>query len=245
MSQPDFDVYQGMSWTERARFGVFGVALDLADRTGKKNRFLDAVHKTALRRFFDASRRRFERALDFGCGGGRLLPLLTQYANQVYGVDRTQACLDLARAQHVIPEERLACWRDGPLPFSDGFFDLLLCVYVLLTGDALETLTPEMGRVCASGGLALVLEQTDNGRGLTLERYRTTFEKAGFTLRNVRAVRRSSRSRAQWLATRSWAPRWLGDLAVRWELAAMQRARYDAGTPGYFDYLLVFEKIAA
>jgi SAM-dependent methyltransferase len=240
-SQPDFDVYQGITWTERARHGVFGVALDMADRVGKKNRFLDAVHQTAIRRALEATGPTHERALDFGCGGGRLLPLLKTVAKDVYGVDRTQACLDIARAQNVIPADRLICWRDGPAPFSNGFFDLVLCVYVLLTSDALDTLTPEIARVSAPGGYAIVLEQADNSRGLTLQHYQTTFTRSGFSLCSVQPIR-SSRSRAMNLALKPWAPSWLGDLCVRFEIARMRRATYGDETPGYFDYLFTLKK---
>lgn len=240
-SQPDFDVYQGVTWTERARHGVFGVALDMADRVGKKNRFLDSVHQTAIRRALQATGRTYERALDFGCGGGRLLPLLKDYAKDVYGIDRTQACLDMARTQNVIPAERLICWRDGPAPFSNGFFDLVLCVYVLLTGEALDTLTPEIARVSATGGYAIVLEQADNSRGLTLQQYQKTFTESGFTLCSVQPIR-SSRSRAMNLALKPWVPSWLGDLCARLEIARMRGAKYGDETPGYFDYLFTLKK---
>jgi ubiquinone/menaquinone biosynthesis C-methylase UbiE len=238
----DFDVYQGVSWAERARHGVFGIALDYGDRIGKKNRFMDAVHQTGIRNALRSSGRSFRRALDFGCGGGRLLPLLKDYAAEVYGVDRTQECLDIARTQKTIPDERLICWRNGSLPFADGFFDLVLCVYVLLTREALEALTSEMSRVCRSGGTALVLEQADNGRGLTIDRYNTTFAQAGFVVKNAQALRRSSGSRAMKLATQSWSTPWLSAFAVRWELGRMKSARYDERTAGYFDYLFVLKK---
>jgi|ERR1700694_5293934 len=242
MSQQDFDVYQGMSWTDRAGYGVFGIALDFADRVGKKNRFMDSIHKVAIQHALRTSGDTYRRALDFGCGGGRLLSLLKNNATKVYGVDRTQACLDLARAQNIIPTEQLVCWREGSLPFANGFFDLILCVYVLLTRDALQALTPEMARVCESGGTALVLEQTDNARGLTLDRYRATFAQGGFSLQSARALRRSGGSRAMRLATKPWATPWLGDLAVRWELASMKRAQYGDHMQGYFDYLFVLKK---
>src|SRR5579864_7605268 len=152
MAQFDFDVYEGISWTERANYGVYGVALDHADKSGKKNRFMDAVHKTAIRRALQAQHRSYARALDFGCGGGRMLPLLKGSAREVFAVDRTPACLELARAQNLVPADHLICWRDGPLPFADGFFDLVLCVYVLLTSEALDAFMDEIGRVCALGG---------------------------------------------------------------------------------------------
>ena len=243
MSQPDFDVYQGMSWTERAQHGVLGVALDWGDRSGKKNRFIDAVHQTAIRRALDATATAYKRALDFGCGGGRLLPLLTGYAAQVYGVDRTQACLDLARGANHVPPDRLVCWRDGALPFADDFFDLVLCVYVLLTGEALDSLSGEMARVCAPGGRVIVLEQADNARGLTLERYRAAFAAAGLQPERAQALRRSRGSKAMALATQPWAPRWLQAAAARSELAAMRGARHGPATPGYYDYLFVLQKV--
>ncbi|MDQ6824342.1 MAG: class I SAM-dependent methyltransferase [Candidatus Eremiobacteraeota bacterium] len=242
MPPTDFDVYQGMSWTERARHGVFGIALDLADRMGKKNRFMDAVHQIAIRRALGGAHRSFRRALDFGCGGGRLLPLLKDYAAEVYGVDRTQACLDLATARNIIPPERLLCWRESVLPFASGFFDLVLCVYVLLTQEALTELTGELGRVCASGGLAVVLEQADNRRALTLESYETAFAAAGFKVQSALPVRHSSGSRAMALATRPWSPAWLAPLAAGWELTLASSSRYTETTPGYYDYLFLLVK---
>lgn len=240
--EPDFDVYAGMSWAERARYGVYGVALDLADRTGKKNRFLDAVHQTAIRAALRHGSRTFERALDFGCGGGRLLPLLGSVAREAYGIDRTPECLDLARAQQLVPDDRLVLWRDGPAPFRDGYFDLVLCVYVLLTTEALDALTPEIARVLAPGGRAIVLEQTDNARGLTLERYRQAFSGAGLTLHDLRAVRRSGGSRAMALVMKPWAPPWLTQPAAALEIASLRSRTYDARTPGYWDYIFVLER---
>jgi len=222
--------------------GVDGVALELADRTGRKNRCLDTVHKAALRAALGHGSRTFERALDFGCGGGRLLPLLYSVAREAYGIDRTPECLDLARQQQLLPDDHLVLWRDGPAPFPDGYFDLVLCVYVLLTTEALDALTPEIARVLAPNGTALVLEQTDNGRGLTLERYRQAFSRAGLTLRDMRAVRRSGGSRAMKLVMKPWAPAWLTRPAAALEIASLRSRAYDAGTPGYWDYIFVLER---
>ena len=231
-----------MSWTERAAYGVYGVALDHADTGGKKNRFMDLVHRTAIEQALRAGGGHYRRALDFGCGGGRLLPLLTRFAAEVYGVGRTPACLEMARTQTSVPPERLLCWRDGPLPFADGFFDCLLCVYVLLTTDALHALTLEMGRVCARGATAIVLEQADNGRGLTLAEYREHFAAAGLSIVDARAIRQSAGSRAMRLATRTWAGPGLAALAARWELARMRRRHHGPATPGYYDYLFRLRK---
>src|SRR4051794_35962908 len=85
------DGYQGVTWDERVvRAGILGSALDPADRTGRKNLYIDRLQRRALRKILDdlvASRgSMFDRALDFGCGGGRLTSELRRYARDVYGV---------------------------------------------------------------------------------------------------------------------------------------------------------------
>jgi SAM-dependent methyltransferase len=243
VTEENFDVYQGVSWTERARYGVFGVALDYGDKLGKKNAFIDGLHQQALSSALARLNRRFDRALDFGCGGGRLLPLLTRNAREAYGVDRTPECIEMARAAAVIPQERVQLWRDGPLPFEDAFFELFLSVYVLLRTVLLDALLPELARVTRRDGIGLLLEQLDNSRGLTLDRYREAFERNHLALVEATAIRRSSGSHWLRLASKPACPPRLAKLLVRAELAQMKRRRHDARTTGYYDYLFVVRKL--
>jgi SAM-dependent methyltransferase len=240
-----FDTYQGMTWAERSRYGVYGVALDYADRSGAKNAFLDAVHQQSLHRALASQRRRFSRALDFGCGGGRLVPLLAGYAGAVYGIDRTPECLALAREANVVPPDRLVLWRDGPFPFAAGYFELVLCVYVLLRMDLLESLVPVASDALAPGGVCLVLEQLDAARGLTPDAYKQVFARNGLVLEHARIVRRSSGSLWLKIASRRVWPRWVTTALACAERTAAGRGRLKAPPTGYADCLFVARKRAA
>lgn len=240
VAQEDFDVCQGVSWTERSQHGVLGVALDYADTLGKKNAFIDAVHQRALEQTLRRLDRRYHRALDFGCGGGRLLPLIYRFADDTYGVDRTPACIEMARAAAVIADDRLVCWRDGALPFTDGFFELFLCAYVLLTTAALDALLPELSRVLAPDGVGVLLEQVDAGRGLTVERYRETITRNGFSLERAFSIRRSIASGWQRLAANRFSPTWLTRLLARVQVATMRDRQPEAA--GYYDYVFVLRR---
>jgi SAM-dependent methyltransferase len=241
MTAENFDVYEGLSWSQRAQYGTLGVALDCADTLGKKNAFIDAVHKMALAGALRRPAKRFARALDFGCGGGRLLPLLASFALETYGVDRTPECIELARTARVAPDDHLLVWRDGPLPFDDGWFDLVLSAYVLLRTAVLDACLPELARVTAPGGTLVLIEQLDNARGLTLERYHEAFDRAGFCLLEERLLRRSSSAWMR-LASSPRSPVWLARAAARAELATARGARFDATRRGYYDCLFVLAR---
>jgi ubiquinone/menaquinone biosynthesis C-methylase UbiE len=238
MASEDFDVYEGLSWSQRAKFGTYGVALDCADTLGKKNLFIDSVHKRALTDALRGLSRRFQRALDFGCGGARLMPLLAKFAAQTYGVDRTAECIELARAARVVPDDHLALWRDGPLPFDDGYFDLFLSAYVLLRTSLLDACLPELARVNSADGNGILIEQLDNRRGLTRERYHEAFARNGFNVVEERFLRRSSSRWMRFASSRRFPAR-LAHLAVRWEMAAAKQSHFSPDTSGYYDCLFV------
>src|ERR1022692_1102599 len=109
----DYDTYQGMSWSDRLQFGPLGYALDPNDKTGRKNLYIDTVHRIGIRRALGA--RRYRRALDFGCGCGRLLDELHVCAEEVYGIDRTAPALDVAQESHV--GANLTIWPSGSMPY--------------------------------------------------------------------------------------------------------------------------------
>lgn len=244
MVEENFDVYEGLSWSDRAHYGVYGVALDCGDTIGKKNGFIDVVHKISLRHALNGLHRRYERALDFGCGGARLLPILSSFSAQTYGVDRTPDCIEMARAAHAVPDERLVLWRDGPLPFADGFFDLFLSAYVLLRTAVLDAAMPELARVTSPGGNGILIEQLDNGRGLTVDRYGESFRRNGFTVLHHHPIRRSAGSRWMRLASSRRCPAPLARLAARGEIASAQRSLFTPKTKGYYDSLFVLQRNA-
>lgn len=100
------------------------------------------------------------RALDFGCGAGRLSQALAEHADEVVGVDvsapmlRTAMELDRSegRCSFVLNESPdLGC-------FEDGSFDLVYTELVLqhLPLETIEGYLPEFVRVLRPGGVAML-----------------------------------------------------------------------------------------
>jgi len=101
---------------------------------------------------------RRERALDFGCGVGRLTRALAPHFRECYGVDVSAPMIDAARklnsafssCQFVLnanPDLRI---------FPNGHFDLIYSVLVLQhlpTRAAIATYVGDFARVLAPGGL--------------------------------------------------------------------------------------------
>jgi ubiquinone/menaquinone biosynthesis C-methylase UbiE len=101
----------------------------------------------------------FERALDFGCGVGRLSQALTEHAGEVIGVDVAPPMLELAR--ELDPEERCEfVLNEAPdlRRFADGSFDLVYSELVLqhLPARTVETYLGEFLRVLRPGGIAVL-----------------------------------------------------------------------------------------
>lgn len=105
-----------------------------------------------LARFVDALPRA-RRALDLGCGDGRLTANLT--AEEVTAADVSRVALD--RAAWRLPGARLVQLElDEPLPFADGAFDLALCAETIEHVRDLQLFLSELRRVLEPGGLLAV-----------------------------------------------------------------------------------------
>jgi len=73
-----------------------------------------------------------ERALDFGCGVGRVTQPLSKFFRTVMGVDASPTMIELARKYNSFPDHviyQLSC--ETRLPFPDDFFDLVYSRLVL------------------------------------------------------------------------------------------------------------------
>ncbi len=246
-ADPVGDVYQGVTWDERAqRFGTLGAALDPADRTGRKNRYIDRLHRQALDDVLarEVARRGspFHRALDFGCGGGRLTGSLLAYADDAYGVDPSAEMLALALELGPVPDDHLRLWRTGLLPFEPGFFDLFISVGVTLTTTVLGRAAEALPPVCSRDALGVFIEQVDASRGLTLDHYVETLTGAGFDVVSAVPIRRSSRSPFRRMATVADWPGWVVGGLVRAEMADIARRPPKAGAPGYADHAIVVRR---
>lgn len=102
----------------------------------------------ALRRFV-RSLGRVERALDLGCGDGRLGADLD--AAELTAADVSPVALERARRR--LPEARVVELEpDAPLPLGDGGFDLVLCAETIEHVRDVQLLLSEIRRVLRPGG---------------------------------------------------------------------------------------------
>jgi SAM-dependent methyltransferase len=103
---------------------------------------------------------RWERALDFGCGVGRLSQALAGYADQVVGVDISAPMLETARRIDRTHGRCTFVHNETPdlRQFPDGHFDLVYSVLVLqhLPRPVIDGYLPELLRVLRPGGTAVI-----------------------------------------------------------------------------------------
>jgi SAM-dependent methyltransferase len=90
-----------------------------------------------------------ERALDLGCGDGRLTALLE--ARELTAADVSRVALDRARGR-LAGAALVELEPDAPLPFADGSFDLVLCAETAEHVRDLQLFLSEIRRVLAPGG---------------------------------------------------------------------------------------------
>jgi len=113
-----------------------------------------------------------ERALDLGCGDGRLTRELQ--AADVTAVDVSLVALKRARSR--IPDATLLLVTPGqPLPFADSSFELVLCAETLEHVQDVQRLLSELRRVLVPGG-TLAISTPAHGRGTGLMVLRRGFE---------------------------------------------------------------------
>jgi len=99
-----------------------------------------------------------ERALDLGCGDGRLTGELD--ATELTAADVSPVALERARTR--LPNARLVELEpDAALPFDDGAFDLVLCAETIEHVRDVQLLLSEIRRVLRPGG-ALALTTPAN-----------------------------------------------------------------------------------
>ena len=101
-----------------------------------------------------ASARRFERALDVGCGEGRFCRMLRARSIPVVGIDPTEALLTVARSRDPGGDYQVA--RAERLPFADASFDLVVSYLTLIDIPDFRQGLAEMARVLAPGGILLI-----------------------------------------------------------------------------------------
>jgi SAM-dependent methyltransferase len=113
------------------------------------------------------------RALDLGCGDGRLSAELR--AEELVAAD--VSAVALARAAVRLPDARtVELEPDAALPFEDGSFDLVLCAETLEHVRDVQLLLSELRRVLRPGG-TLAVTTPAHGRATGLAILTAGFER--------------------------------------------------------------------
>src|SRR5574337_329298 len=107
-----------------------------------------AIIDTVLRQFASTCR----VAVDVGCGTGRNLAILAQYADRVAGLDRSLAALSIAVSRGLA----VGCVDGHSLPLADESVDLLTAFDVLEHMDDDVRALEEFNRVLRPGGLIVI-----------------------------------------------------------------------------------------
>jgi SAM-dependent methyltransferase len=133
------------------------------------------------------------RALDLGCGDGRLTASLR--ADAVVAADVSAVALE--RAGRQVPSASPAeLTPDAPLPFEDGSFELVLCAETLEHVRDVQLLVSEVRRVLVPGGTFAVTTPAHSrltGLSVLLRGFERSFEPLSphlrfFTARSLRGL---------------------------------------------------------
>jgi SAM-dependent methyltransferase len=95
-----------------------------------------------------------ERALDLGCGDGRLSAELG--ARRLYAADVSPVALERAQRRLGLETEIVELDPDAPLPLEDSQFDLVLCAETLEHVRDVQFVVSEIRRVLRPGGTLAV-----------------------------------------------------------------------------------------
>lgn len=103
----------------------------------------------------------YDRAVEIGCGYGRVTPWLSEFATEVIGVDPNEEVLDLTDQYY--PHVTTHNSKAQNLPFPDNHADLLFTRSVLqhIPQDVVEPAVDEMIRIATDDADILICEATE------------------------------------------------------------------------------------
>jgi SAM-dependent methyltransferase len=95
-----------------------------------------------------------QRVLDIGCGVGAFLRLVTERGAHPYGLDASEALIELARER--LPEADLRVGEMEALPYEDDSFDLVTGFNSFFFADDIVAAVREAGRVAKPGAPVVI-----------------------------------------------------------------------------------------
>jgi SAM-dependent methyltransferase len=95
-----------------------------------------------------------QRVLDIGCGVGAFLRLVTDRGARAFGLDASEALIELARTR--LPEADLSVGEMEALPYEDDTFDLVTGFNAFFFANDMVAALREAGRVAKSGAPVVI-----------------------------------------------------------------------------------------
>jgi ubiquinone/menaquinone biosynthesis C-methylase UbiE len=151
-----------VDWGRQAQKGFLASGIDVADRRGHKNFYIDLLHKMALEEVLHLNGD--EKVLDFGCGGGRISSWIASRVKTVIGLDETPEMIELAEKNRKAENVKFVHYDGSHFPDFPGPFDLILSVWVLqyTQGDRLKGVLSQVSRFLREGGRFCLIEQASD-----------------------------------------------------------------------------------
>lgn len=217
----------GGRWNEYARLGVLRSVIDPKNTDNRKNKYIDYIHKQAVRSILPTIHNL--DVLDFGCGSGRFSIILSEKARKVIGLDITPEMIQVAKEENGAKNIQYGTIDGNHLPLKDGSIDFILTVWVLQYAarerEVYRKIMEEFKRVLKPGGRIFALEQVsfaDESKllpecTLRLDDYLGVMEDCFSVQRSypIRGARR--RSFAQKLAVKRKFPEFFYPLFAYWD----------------------------
>ena len=112
--------------------------------------------------FLQSLPRRFEKALDAGCGSGDLSLLLSKYVNHVVGIDLSHSIINIAKRQKADQQKTNVDFLVADLenlPFREQSFDVVVSNDTL-NHTSLEVTLPALRQLIKLGGRIIIRDLT-------------------------------------------------------------------------------------
>jgi SAM-dependent methyltransferase len=156
------EMRERVDWRRQAREGFLASGIDVADRRGHKNFYIDLLHKMALEEALRLNGD--ERVLDFGCGGGRISSWIASRVKTVIGLDETPEMIELAERNCKAENVKFVGYDGTHFPDFPGPFDLILSVWVLqyMESDRLKEAVSGLAHFLREGGRFCLIEQVSD-----------------------------------------------------------------------------------
>lgn len=212
---------------------------DPCDRLGYKTEYISRLQTKALSLHLSSKK---GRALDIGCGYGRMTQRLAEAGYEISGMDPSVRVLRFARATS--PQINWFSGRLPEIPCPDNCFSTIFLLNVIrpLHLQGIKDVCRGIARILEPGGqLAIIdnIRQTDE-RYFEEDWLIEHFTSQGLSLKR-RVPIRASRWFMIYLIRYGLVPRILWDNIAEWELRRMA-ARKAAPRFSYYNVLWIFER---